>query len=144
LHPAKKWWKASAAVVALLAVVVLAGCSSGGDSSSSTTTSAAPESVLVPNSQVTEGLATLRTAFTDANQAISSKSATAKTYPDKLNELWFAVEGRIKKNDPLSYVSFEDALAQMSNAAKDGRVADAQKALEKFTTTADGYLAKFP
>ena len=75
------------------------------------------------------GLATLRTAFEDAEQAITSKSATVKTYPDKLNELWFAVEGRIKKNDPLSYVNFEDALARMVNAAKSSTAADAQKAL---------------
>ena len=32
----------------------------------------------------------------------------------------------------------------MVNAAKSEKAADAQKALDQFTTTADGYLAKFP
>jgi hypothetical protein len=140
--------KGSKRLVPLLAILVamgLAACSSSnGGSSGATATTKAPEDVLVPEAQVTAGLATLRTAFQDAETAITSKSATVETYPDKLNELWFAIEGRIKKNDPLSYVNFEDALARMVNAAKDGTAADAQKALAQFTTTADQYLAKFP
>jgi hypothetical protein len=141
-----KHWKALVAIVVIAAAGLgLVACGgSSDDSSSSTPTTKAPEDVLVPDSQVTAGLATLRTAFEDAEQAISSKSATVKTYPDKLNELWFAVEGRIKKNDSLSYINFEDALARMVNAAKSEKAADAQKALTQFTTTADGYLAKFP
>jgi hypothetical protein len=131
-------------VLVIAAVVGFTACGGSDDSSSSAPTTKAPEDILVPDAQVTTGLATLRTAFEDAEQAISSKSATVKTYPDKLNELWFAIEGRIKKNDPLSYINFEDALAQMVNAAKDGKAADARKALDQFTTTADTYLAKFP
>ena len=142
-----KQWKS---LVALSLIAVTAGlglsvCGGSDDSSSSSApTTKAPEDILVSNAQVTAGLATLRTAFEDAEAAISSKSATVKTYPDKLNELWFAVEGRIKKNDSLSYINFEDALARMVNAAKSEKAADVQKALDQFTTTADGYLAKFP
>jgi len=141
-----KHWKALVAVVVIAAAGLgLTACGgSSGDSSSSAATTKAPEDVLVSNAEVTAGLATLRTAFQDAEQAISSKSATVKTFPDKLNELWFAVEGRVKKNDSLSYINFEDALARMVNAAKSEKAADAQKALAQFTTTADGYLAKFP
>jgi hypothetical protein len=141
-----KHWKTLVAV-AVIAVAGLGLTACGGssdDSSSSAPTTKAPEDILVSNAEVSAGLATLRTAFEDAEQAITSKSATVKTYPDKLNELWFAVEGRIKKNDSLSYINFEDALARMVNAANDGKAADAQKALEQFTTTADGYLVKFP
>jgi hypothetical protein len=138
--------KPAVAVVAvvLAGALALGACGGSDDSSSSAPTTKAPEDILVSNAQVTAGLATLRTAFQDAEQAISSKSATVKTYPDKLDELWFAIEGRVKKNDSLSYINFEDALAQMVNAAKSGKAADAKKALEQFETTADGYLAKFP
>lgn len=141
-----KQWKSLVALslIAVTAGLGLSACGGSDDSSSSAPTTKAPEDILVSNAQVTAGLATLRTAFEDAEAAISSKSATTKTYPDKLNELWFAVEGRIKKNDSLSYINFEDALARMVNAAKSEKAADAQKALDQFTTTADGYLAKFP
>lgn len=137
--------KLTVALVTLVATGAagLAACGSD-ESSSSPTTTVAPESILVPDAQVTTGLATLRTAFEDAEQAVSSTSATVKVSADKLEDLWFAIEGRIKKNDPLSYINFEDALARMANAAKDADAADARKALDQFTATADGYLAKFP
>jgi soluble cytochrome b562 len=142
-----KQWKvlvalSAAAATASLGLTACGG--SSGDSASPAPTTKAPEDVLLSNAEVTAGLATLRVAFEDAEQAISSKSSTLKTYPDKLNELWFAVEGRIKTNDSLSYINFEDALAQMVNAANDGKAANAKKALTQFTTTADAYLAKFP
>jgi hypothetical protein len=143
-----KHWKALVALVVIAAAGLgLTACGgSADDASSSTPSTKAPEDVLVPDAQVTAGLATLRVAFQDAATAVSNESATVKSYPDKLNQLWFAVEGRIKKNDPLSYINFEDALARMVNATKDGKgkAADAQKALDQFTTTADGYLVKFP
>ena len=126
--------------VAALVIVSLGAftaCSSDDSSTGSTTTTAAPESIIVPDAQVTAGLTALPTIFQSAHDAITSKSATVSSYPDKLEAQWAAIEGTIKKNEPSSYIAFEDALAQMDNAAKNGDAALAQKALDAFNATAE-------
>ena len=136
---------ASSLLVALAAVSLgLASCSSDDSETASTTTTKAPEDIIVPDREVTAGLASLRTLFQSARDAIASKSATVSSYPDQLEDAWFAIEGTIKKNDPASYITFEDALARMNNAATRGEVAEATKAVDAFNTTADAYLAEHP
>jgi hypothetical protein len=132
------------AALASLATTGVTGCSSGSDDASSSTTTLAPEDVLVPNAQVTRGLATLRVTFEEARDAVVAESATVDELGDDLQDQWFAIEGRIKKNDELSYVAFEDALALMATASDDGDGSAAQRALEQFDNTADSYLARFP
>jgi len=132
-------------LVALAAVSLgLVACSSDDGATSSTTTTKAPEDVIASEREVTAGLASLRTLFQSARDAIASKSATVGSYPDQLEDAWFAIEGTIKKNDPASYISFEDALARINNAATRGEVAEATKAVDAFNATADAYLAKHP
>jgi hypothetical protein len=130
-----------------LGAVALGGfaCSSDSDdASSSTNTTQAPEDVFAADAEVTAGLTELRTTFQQAHDAIAAKSATVSSFPDKLEKQWFAIEGTIKKNDPLSYITMEDALAQVNNAVKSGTASVAQQAVDKFNTAADTYLAKHP
>lgn len=136
----------SLAIVAFVTVAsgALAACGSDDSSSGSTVTTKAPEEVFAPDSQVTAGLGTLRTLFQSAHDAIASKSATVSSFPAKLEDQWSAIEGTVKKNDPASYITFEDALARIDNAVKSSDAADATKAVDSFNATADAYLAKHP
>jgi hypothetical protein len=124
--------------------LVAVGCSS--DSSTDSSAKAkepAPESVFAPDSEVTTGLANLKTIFASAAAAASSKSASA-AYPDQLEDQWSKIEGTVKKNEPLLYTEIEDALSQIDNALKDEKASAATTASTSFDTTADAYLAKHP
>jgi hypothetical protein len=92
--------------------------------------------VFAPDSEVTTGLANLKTIF--ATAAAGSKSATA-AYPDQLEAQWSKIEGKVKKNEPLLYTQIEDALSQIDNAMKDEKASVASEASTSFASTADQY-----
>jgi hypothetical protein len=136
-----------AASVGLLTVglVAWAGCSSSSDSSSSSTTSTtAPEDHIVPNAQVTTGLAALGELVGTATTQASGSADAAKATVDQAWSSWLEIEGRIKQNDTGAYLDFEDALSDMRIGADEGDAAKIKKGAAAVVTLSAAYLAKFP
>lgn len=127
-----------------LGVVVATGCSSSSDSKSSSSTTLAHEDILVPNAQVTTGLASLgRLVGTAAGQADSNPAATKATV-DQAWKQWLAIEGRVKKNDTSAYLEFEDALSDMRIGADEQDAAKVKKGATAAAALSASYLARFP
>jgi hypothetical protein len=59
-------------------------------------------------------------------------------------EKWESIEGTIKQNEVEMYLTFEDSLANIRNAAKDEDAEASTKAVQTFDETASAYLAKHP
>jgi hypothetical protein len=124
--------------------LALGACSSSSDSSSSTTTTVAPEDILVPNAEVTAGLAKLGTLVAEAATQAAGDAETAKATVDRSWTQWLAIEGRIKKNDTGAYLEFEDALSDMRIGADDDDAAKVKKGATAVVALSAAYLAKFP
>jgi hypothetical protein len=130
---------------ALLLTVGVAACGSDSGSSSADAADETTEEThpVVPDSEVTAGLAGLGTMGAAATAAIAAGSdATGDV--DEMFEKWESIEGTIKQNDTELYLSFEDSLANLRNAAKDKDAAAASAALKSFSDAASAYLAKHP
>jgi hypothetical protein len=129
---------------ALLLTLGVAACGSDAGSSSDEATEATEEShEVVPDSEVTAGLAELGTMGASASAAIAAGS-DATSDVDEMFEKWESIEGTIKQNETEMYLDFEDSLANLRNAAKDKDAATAATALKSFTGTTAAYLAKHP
>ncbi len=130
--------------VGALALTVLSGgalAACGSDDAKSSDTPATEETyVLVPDAQVTTGLA-------ETNALLVEVAASADAAEGRLDEIeasWFAYEGTVRENDAASYLDFEDALAAFDDAAKAKDTAAMSAAAAKFATTSAAYLIKFP
>ena len=121
--------------------LTLAACGSSGGSSQSATTTEAPEDKIVPDAQVTAGLAA--TQATMAQLIADPTAATDKALDDMFNG-WVAYEGTVKKNEVEMYLTFEDALAAFTKAGKAKDAAGMTAAAATFADTAKSYLAKHP
>lgn len=130
---------AGAVALTLLAGGALAGCGSD-EKKSSATTPTEETYAVVPDSQVTTGLAATNALLAE----VAASPDTAESRLDDIEASWFAYEGTVKTNDAASYLDFEDALAAFDDAAKakDGTAMAA--AATKFAGTSTAYLAKFP
>jgi hypothetical protein len=127
-----------------LGLVLGTGCSSSDSKSSSSSTTRAPEEILVADSQVVTGLASLkRLARTAATEARTDAEA-AKQTADQAHEQWEDIEGRIKKNDSDAYLAFEDALSELKVGAADQNAAKIAKGATAVAAAAAAYLAKYP
>jgi hypothetical protein len=133
---------------ALLAPITLVACgSSSSDASggSPTTTSSSGESaetyVVVPDSQVTAGLAVINANAVKAAATIAA-GQDAKSTVDAMYAKWASIEGTIKQNEVEMYLDFEDALGSMQNANKDKDKVAAAAAVADFAKTSAQYLAK--
>ena len=136
----------TAAVAASLACAVLvgAGCSSSSDDGGSTSTTVAPEDILVPNAQVTAGLANLRALVAQAKSEASARASTAQQTVDDSWSQWLEIEGRIKKNDTGAYLEFEDALSDMRIGAQEDEPGKIEKGATSVDALITSYLTDFP
>ena len=138
-----RWLVVTGAVVLGLG---LAACGSGSGSGSSTEGSEAESAesyVVVPDAQVTAGLAELQQMGVGVTAAITAGTdATADV--DEMFEKWESIEGTIKQNEVEMYLTFEDSLANIRKAAKEKDAAAAATAVQTFGTTAASYLSKHP
>ena len=134
---------AAAAGLTTLTLTVAACGSSGGSSGSSTaaTTTEEPEDKIVPDAQVTAGLAA--TQATMAQLAADPTAATDQAL-DAMFDGWVGYEGTVKKNEVEMYLTFEDALAAFTKAGKAKDAAGMTAAAATFADTAKAYLAKHP
>jgi iron uptake system EfeUOB component EfeO/EfeM len=125
------------AAAALTAMLVFAGAGCGDDKESEE----AAENIIVPDAQVTSGLAVTQKLMSDIQ---SGAVSNVDKELDELHEGWEKYEGTVKKNETALYLDFEDAIAAFQKAMKDKKTADATAAATKFSDTARAYLAKHP
>ncbi len=138
-------------VAALLAAVLaVAGCggggSDGGDSGGGggATRTTTPEERIVPDSEVTAGLATLQRQAEEAESLVATDPAAAEKAAGAAHETWEGIEGTIKKNETDMYLRFEDALSDLNLGAQKGDVEQAQRGARDLRETASDYLAAHP
>jgi hypothetical protein len=144
--------------VLALPVGLVAAC--GSDSASSSTTEASASEgtgaassdedaeseeghEVVPDAQVTAGLAELETMGAAVVAAANAGNADAADV-DAMYDKWATFEGTIKQNEVELYLTLEDSLAGLRAAADKNDGPAAKTAMASFTEAADAYLAKHP
>jgi hypothetical protein len=122
----------------------------GSDSSSSSTVADSTEQAeseegheIVPDSEVTAGLAELEAMGAEVVGATAAGNASAADV-DAMYEKWEQFEGTIKQNEVDLYLTMEDNLANLRSAAEDGDAPAATAAMASLTEAAAAYLAKHP
>jgi hypothetical protein len=135
-------------VVGVLAAGLVLGAGCGSSSSSSgtspSTSTKAPEDILVPDAEVTTGLATLGELTQTAGTQAKTDATAAKASADAVEEQWQTIEGRIKKNDTSAYLAFEDGLSDVRTGASEGDATRAAKGVAAVAAATTAYLAKYP
>ena len=128
------------AAVAITALLLFGGAACGGDDKDADETETTGHEI-VPDSQVTQGLAATQQLLADIE---SGKVADKTRALDAIEAGWASYEGTIKKNEVDLYLDFEDALAAFQKAVKAGNSADTTTAKTRFAAAAQTYLAKHP
>ena len=128
----------------LALALVLGGCSSGGSDASSdssnTTKATTPEEKVVSATVVTAGLGEIKRLTAEA----TSDPGRAEGAGEDIEKAWAGIEGTVKKNDPDAYLTFEEGIDGIQEAAKDGDTAKVQSSAETINTSVDTYLAAHP
>jgi iron uptake system EfeUOB component EfeO/EfeM len=131
-----------AAALALSVLLLLGVTACGDDKGSDAEADESAETYeIVPDAQVTAGLAASRQLMADIE---AGKQADTTKALATLFDGWASYEGTVKQNEVNLYLDFEDALAAFQKATKANNATDAKEASTKFDTTAQSYLAKHP
>jgi hypothetical protein len=132
-----------AGVLVLGLGVAACGSDSGSSGSDDTEAETAETYAIVPDAQVTAGLAELQQMGVGVTAAITA-GTDASADVDEMFEKWESIEGTIKQNEVEMYLTFEDSLANIRKANKDKDAAASTQAVQTFDETAAAYLAKHP
>jgi hypothetical protein len=119
------------------------GSDSGSSGSSEAEEETAETYAIVPDAEVTAGLAELQQMGVAVTAAITAGS-DASADVDEMFEKWESIEGTIKQNEVEMYLTFEDSLANIRKAAQDKDAAASTEAVQTFDETVAAYLAKHP
>jgi len=98
---------------------------------------------IVPDSEVTAGLA----ALGEMGAAVAAATAAGKGSTDDVDamfEKWATFEGTIKQNEVELYLTMEDSLANLRSAAGDNDGAAATAAMAALSEASAAYLALHP
>jgi hypothetical protein len=142
--------------VLALPVGLVAAC--GSDSKSSSTTEAAASEgaassdedaeseeghEVVPDAQVTAGLAELETMGAAVVAAANAGNASTADV-DAMYDEWATFEGTIKQNEVDLYLTMEDSLAGLRAAAEKNDGPGATTSMKALSDASAAYLAKHP
>jgi hypothetical protein len=136
-----RWIRSSAFVLA--GAFALAACG-GSDGGTSTPTTASPEDTIVPDAQVTSGLADVRTIAQGLPAALAADQAQARKDVDRMYTRWFSFEGTVRKNDQDLYLAMEDGLGGMKIGVQQDEPDRVTSGLADFQQAADAYLQAHP
>ena len=126
------WWTAARGLLA--AGLLLAGVACG----SAPPPAAAPSTVapgpagtvdydkLVPDAEVTAGLATVRRKAAEVQDA------------------WYGFEATVRRNEKALYLRLEDALADVNAGARDNKAERVARGLQEYDEASQAYLGKHP
>jgi hypothetical protein len=115
------------------------GTTSGGSSDTSS-----PEEVIVPDAEVTAGIAKLDDQIALALTTLATDQAKAKALVDQIYDTWYGIEGTIKKNSADLYLDMEDGLGAVKNGVDQNDATKAQKGSTDFSAAASKYLQQWP
>ncbi len=131
------------------ASVALTGCGGGGSAAGAADTAGAagaapaPEELRASPAAVATGLKAIDGIAAQV-AAAGTDTAKAKELVGQIEPQWYQIEGTVKANNPDMYLAFEDAFAVLEGAVEKGAAAAAAKGAQTVSTTAQGYLAKYP
>jgi hypothetical protein len=121
--------------------LVACGSDSASESSSRETESAGHE--VVPDSEVTAGLAELQKLGATAVANVAAGQGSMSDL-DAMEAKWASFEGTIKQNQVDLYLTMEDNLANLRSAVKDGDRTAAAAAMAGLSEASAAYLARHP
>jgi hypothetical protein len=133
------------------ALALPAGLVACGSDSSSSSTPASTETAeeaeggheVVPDSEVTAGLAELEKMGAAVVVATAAGNGSTDDV-DAMFDKWVTFEGTIKENEVDLYLTMEDSLSSLRSAADDGDGAAATAAMASLSEAAATYLSKHP
>lgn len=102
------------------------------------------EETKVSPTTVVEGLKTISHAAEEVAEYAGQDKAKAEMHASQVQPVWALIEGTIRANDQDAYDAFEDAIAGLTAAAKDGDGKKAESASKALGDAAKAYTAKFP
>jgi hypothetical protein len=106
--------------------------------------SPAPEDVRAPAAEVAAGLRQIDQTAKGVADKTGTDPAGAQQLDAQIHPAWEKVEGTIKSNNPDAYIAFEDNMAMLSIAAKNGDAAKAKTAAESISKAVGDYLTAYP
>jgi hypothetical protein len=140
---------------ALAAALLSVGCSSTTETKAGSSTIAPAGSTppgtasgsdyqLVPDAEVTAGLAEVRRLAAQIKATLATDQAEAERLSAEMYDVWFEFEGTVRKNEKNLYLQMEDGLAAVKAGAEQNRPDKVDKGLVDLDAGADQYLAKHP
>ena len=103
----------------------------------------AGEYEIVPDSEVTAGLAELEEMGAAAVAATGAGSGSVDDV-DEMYEKWASFEGTIKQNKVDLYLTMEDSMASLRSAVEEGDTASATEAMAALSEASAAYLEEHP
>jgi hypothetical protein len=125
-------------IVAALAIG-LAACGSDGGSATSTSTTEGSDYTIVPDAEVTAGLAAIQTL--GRGLAATPDGDAGRTIVDRMYGRWFRFEGTIRAENRDLYLQMEDGLSGMKLGVEDGKPKRITSGLAEFIAGAEAYQA---
>jgi hypothetical protein len=140
-------------VAGLTTGLFLAGAGCGADTPTAATPSTAAPGPggtvdydkLVPDSEVTKGLAAVRLHAARVQAVLPAEGVdAAKKAAAEMQDAWYEFEATVRRNEKTLYLQMEDALADVNGGARDNRPERVARGLQQYDEASQAYLEKHP
>lgn len=146
---------ATTVVAGLVVAAVAAGCGGTTATTAGSPTTAAPAPTgtgdtggsgyqIVPDAQVTAGLATVRRQAAEIKTTLARSQPEAEAQVKAMFDGWFVFEGTVRKNDKNAYLQMEDGLAAIKAGVQQNDPAKVDKGIAELEAGASTYQAAHP
>jgi hypothetical protein len=100
---------------------------------------------LVPDAEVTAGLATVRRKAAEVQDALPAGGVeAAKKVAAEMQDAWYGFEATVRRNEKALYLRLEDALADVNAGARDNKAERVARGLQEYDEASQAYLGKHP
>jgi hypothetical protein len=100
---------------------------------------------LVPDSEVTKGLAAVRLKAAKVQEVLPTEGVdAAKKIAAEMQDAWYGFEATVRRKEKALYLQLEDALADVNAGVRDNKPERVARGLQQYGQAAQAYLEKHP
>ena len=144
-RPRHRFGRSLIALVATgTAVVGLGACGGSKATDSSKTTAAASSYTVVPDAEVTAGLAKVSGIMATLEARRIADEADARAGLEEMYNTWFEFEGTVRQKEKEAYLQMEDGLVSAKIGVQENRIPKIVSGIVDFEAARALYLAKHP
>jgi hypothetical protein len=139
-----------AGLTAVALVLGAAACGSGTPAAGPPTIAAGSAGTvdydkLVPDSEVTTGLAAVGLKAAKVQEVLSTEGVdAAKQAAAEMQDAWYGFEATVRRNEKALYLQLEDALADVNAGARDNKPERLARGLQQYDQASRAYREKHP